>query len=215
MASPLVSSPEIPTLGKLLERLGGIPADRVRYFPLPGTANVDDVVSIYDREGRLCELLEGVLVEKAMGWHESFIGLAIAAALRAFVSPRRLGYVNGEAGMVQLVADLVRGPDVSFVSRARLPNGLPDDPVPLLVPDLAVEVLSRSNTKKEMDRKLSDYLAAGVRLVWYVDIRTRTVAVYTSLAEPIVLSAHQALDGGDVLPGFALPLGPLFAELDD
>jgi Uma2 family endonuclease len=215
MATQLASSPEIPTLGALLTRLGDVPADRVRYYPLPGTASVGDVVQIYDREGRLCELIEGVLVEKAMGWHESFIALAIASALRAFVTPRRLGYVNGEAGMVQLVADLVRGPDVSFVSRGRLPNGLPDDPIPLLVPDLAVEVLSRSNTKKEMDRKLHDYFAAGVRLAWYVDIRTRTVSVYTSAGEPTVLSPTEVLDGGNVLPGFTLPLGPLFAELDD
>jgi Uma2 family endonuclease len=215
MANLLVSSPEIPTLGKLLDRLGGISADRVRYFPLPGTATVADVAEIHDREGRTCELIDGVLVEKQMGWNESMIAGAIISALRAFVMPRKLGYVTGEAGTTQIVLDLVRIPDVAFVSRARLPHGLPREPVPLLVPDLAVEVLSLSNTPREMDRKRREYFESGVRLCWCVDIRTRTVAVYTSPGDPQVFTEQQTLNGGDVLPEFILPLASLFAELDD
>jgi Uma2 family endonuclease len=91
---------------------------------------------------------------------------------------------------------------------------LPQGPVPLLVPDLAVELLSASNTPGEMERKRREYFDAGVRLVWCVDIKTRTVAVYTSPGNPQVFSEQQVLDGADVLPGFTLPLGPLFAELD-
>jgi len=67
MATTLASSPEIRTLGNLLEHLGGVSADRVRYFPLPGTATVEDVAEIHDREGRTCELIDGVLVQKRMG----------------------------------------------------------------------------------------------------------------------------------------------------
>ena len=75
----------------------------------------------------------------------------------------------GEGGTIQLDIDLVRIPDVSFVSWERVPGGeIPDEPVPLLVPDLAVEVISRSNTPKEMDEKLQEYFEKGVRLVWYV-----------------------------------------------
>ena len=107
MASLLTSSPEIPTLDDLLKRLGGVPADRVRYYPLPGTATVADVIEIHERERRLCELVDGVLVEKAMGWKESLIAGAILSALRAFVVPRRLGYVTGDAGMMQIFPDLV------------------------------------------------------------------------------------------------------------
>jgi len=214
MCTPLVSSPEIPTLGKLLDRLGGISADRVRYFPLPGTATVADVAEIHDREGRTCELIDGALVQKATGFYESMIAGAIASALRAFVVPRKLGYVTGEAGTTQILLNLVRVPDVAFVSRDRLPHGLPREPVPLLVPDLAVEVLSVSNTPREMDRKRSEYFEAGVRLCWCVDIRARTVAVYTSPENPQIFTEQQTLDGGDVLPGFTLPLAPLFAELD-
>jgi Uma2 family endonuclease len=214
MSTLLVSSPEIPTLGALLEKLGGVSADRVRYFPLPGTATVDDVEAIHAREKITCELIDGVLVEKRMGWHESMIALAIASALRGFVSPRKLGYVTGEAGTTQIKPNLVRVPDVGFVSREKLKGGIPQEPVPLLVPDLAVEVLSQSNTAREMDRKRREYFEAGVRLVWCVDIRTRTVAVYTSPEKPRIFTDLQTLDGGDVLPGFELPLEPLFAELD-
>ena len=92
---------------------------------------------------------------------------------------------------------------------------MPEEPVPLLVPDLAVEVLSRSNTPKEMNLKRQQYFAAGVVLVWCVDIEARTVAVYSSSDDPKMLPEQEILDGGSVLPGFSLPLVALFAELDD
>jgi glycerate kinase len=120
LSTLLISSPEIPTLGDLLDRLGGIPADRVRLYPLPGTATVADVIEIHAREKRLCELVDGVLVEKPLGWKESLFAGAIASAIRAFVRPRKIGFVTGEAGMMQVEPDLVRMPDVAFVSVERL-----------------------------------------------------------------------------------------------
>jgi len=143
------------------------------------------------------------------------IAIAIASALRAFVMPRKLGYVTGADGTTQIIPNLVRVPDVGFFSRHRFKDGIPPEPVPLLVPDLAVEVLSASNTPGEMERKRREYFDAGVRLVWCVDIKARTVTVYTSPENPQIVTEQQSLDGGDVLPGFALPLAPLFAELDD
>src|SRR5206468_1626606 len=76
-------------------------------------------------------------------------------------------------------------------------------------PDLAVEVLSKGNTRAEMDRKLREYFAAGVRLVWLIDPKTRTARVHTSPEEMTRLGEGDTLDGGDVLPGFALPLRDL------
>ena len=81
-----------------------------------------------------------------------------------------------------------------------------------MAPDLAVEVISRDNTREEMDRKLSDYFAAGVRLVWYVYPATREVRVYASPEKYVTLGAQDTLDGGDVLPGFQLPLATFFAQ---
>jgi Uma2 family endonuclease len=109
----------------------------------------------------------------------------------------------------------VRIPDLAFVSWARLPGGrVPDDPVPMLAPDLAVEVLSEGNTPREMERKRGEYFRSGVRLVWMVDIDARSVDVYTTPADPTTLSGEQSLDGGDVLPGFSFPLRDLFIDLD-
>jgi Uma2 family endonuclease len=83
-----------------------------------------------------------------------------------------------------------------------------------VAPDLAVEVLSPSNTVQEMDRKLRDYFAAGVRLVWYVDPVARTIQVFTAVDQVALLREDDTLTGDPVVPGFALPLRNLFAELE-
>jgi Uma2 family endonuclease len=80
--------------------------------------------------------------------------------------------------------------------------------------DLVVEVLSKKHTRKEMARKLEEYFRAGVRLVWYVDPRNRTVQVYTAPDRSILLRGDQTLDGGDVLPGFTLSTRHWFAEAE-
>ena len=179
----------------------------------PGTATEADVERIHAKEKRLYELIDGVLVEKGMGYPESLLAVAIAAALRNWVVARRLGLVSGADGMMRLFPGLVRIPDVAFVSRERLPGGrVPEEPIPSIAPDLAVEVLSESNTKREMARKCNEYFDAGVRLVWIVDPKTSTVAVFTGPEEFKVLNQDQTLDGGEVLPGFTLSLRELFAD---
>ncbi len=200
-------------LADILRRLGDVPTSRIRFQPYP--ASEEDVLAVRDKERRLCELVDGLLVEKAMGYHESFLALQLAFFLDAFVAPKKLGLIAGEAGMLKLSSGLVRIPDVSFISWARVPGGkVPKEPIPQLAPDLAVEVLSKSNTVAEMKRKLKDYFKAGVSLVWIIDPETRTVAVHTSPKTIVPLSESDTLDGGDVLPGFTLALRDLFALLD-
>ena len=107
----------------------------------------------------------------------------------------------------------MRIPDVSFVSWDRLPQRrVPRQPIPDLVPDLAVEVLSEGNTPREMEQKLQEYFTAGVRLVWYVDPVLQEVHVYTAPDQREVLTADHTPHGGEVLPGFTLPARQLFAE---
>lgn len=205
----------IKTLADLLEQLGGIAPERVRFRPAPGTATEEDVLAIDDHEDRLCELVDGVLVEKAMGLRESVLAGVLIEILRRFVRPRNLGLVTGEAGTMRLRAGLVRMPDVAFISWSRLPNRrVPTAPIPDVAPDLAVAVLSAGNTPGEMARKRQEYFAAGVQSVWQVDPHTRTVEVFTAPDQSTVLHEAQTLEGGTVLPGFALPLHELFAELD-
>lgn len=204
--------PPVRTVGELLRRLGDIPPDRVRFNPIPGTATIDDLLR---SENRGCELVEGTLVEKPMGWEESFLGAWVVTMLNNFVLPRNLGAVTGEQGLVELPDGPVRGPDVAFTSWDRMAGRRrPEDPIPELAPDLVVEVLSRGNTLGEMSRKRKEYFKAGVRLVWEIDPRARTVRVYTSETTFTDLTVADTLDATPVLPGFTLPLADLFAQLD-
>ena len=210
------SAPQKPprkvwTVADLYRRFGPIPFDRIRQDPPPGLGTVDDVNRLNDHEDRLYELVDGILVRKTMGLEESYIAVKIGTLLNNFVDSRRLGLVAGEGGTIQLDINLVRIPDVSFFSWERIPGGeFPKEPIPLLVPDLAVEVISRSNTRKEMDEKLQEYFEKGVRLVWYVRPRSRVVDVYTAPDRFTRLTASMRLDGGDVLPGFSVQVSELF-----
>jgi Uma2 family endonuclease len=111
-----------------------------------------------------------------------------------------------------MTAGRVRLPDVAFIARERLPGGfLPRQAIPDLAPDLAVEVLSESDTPAEIDQKLREYFESGTRLAWVVDPRARTAAVYHAPGDPaFVLDEAGRLDGEGVLPGFTLPVADLF-----
>lgn len=209
--------PAFETLDDLLDSLGGISPKRVRMKPPPGRATENDVIRIRERERRLFELVDGTLVEKVMGAPESSVAGVLMQVLRNHSDAHGgLGVALGESGMLKLLGGLVRIPDICFILRSRLPNGkLPHDPVPDLVPDLAVEVLSRGNTRREMERKLKEYFLAGVRLVWFIDPRSRTARVFTSPDDSTELGPAGTLDGGDVLPGFRVRVARLFAELED
>ena len=212
---PTVADRPLRTLADLLERLGRVPLDRIRFRPPPGTATERDVLEIAARENRLCELVDGVLVEKPVGYGESILAVSMGRMLGNFVAPRNLGHVTGEQGMVRLFPGLVRIPDVAFASWDRFPQRRwTGEPIPDLAPDLVVEVLSESNTAAEMSIKVGEYFSAGARRVWLVDPSSRTVTVFESADDSITLQEQDTLDGGTVLPGFTLSLRELFAELD-
>jgi Uma2 family endonuclease len=208
------------TLGDLLDRLAAfadIPPRRIRLNPWPGNATEADVLALAEAANPVyCELVNGVLVEKTMGIRESSLTRRLVVLLELFIFPRNLGLLFLPDGLLRLFPGRVRGPDISFISWDRLPGRVyPTAPLPDLVPDLVVEVISVSNTPREMQGKRDDYFGAGVRLVWEVDPHARTVAVYTRPDVPdAVLTAADTLPGDPVLPGFTLPLADLFAELD-
>jgi Uma2 family endonuclease len=199
------------TLADFWTHLGDIPPERIRMTPLPGTATEQDVIEAESRTGRICELIDGVLVEKTMGYRESFIASQIIYLIQVFLQTRNLGIVLAPDGTLEILPQQVRIPDVSFISWDHFPDRkLPDEPIPALAPELAIEVLSKGNTEREMQRKLRDYFAAGVRLVWYIDPRTRSAKAYTAEDQFVEVPESGALSGGDVLPGFELPLKELF-----
>ena len=203
------------SLGDLQRYLGDISADRVRLFPLPGTGTAEDANTAQQAGSKLCELVDGVLVEKPMGTLESLLAMEVAFALRIYLEGQPLGVVLGADGLLQLGPQLVRGPDVSFIRWERFPDRkLPSDRVWAVVPDLAVEVLSPGNTAAEMERKVADYLGAGTRLVWIIDPATRTAVVHATndsgITTQTFVGPEGVLDGEDVLPGFRADLSRIF-----
>jgi Uma2 family endonuclease len=199
------------TAAEMQDHLGGIPLPRIRVTPSPGMATERDLLRVLDTEDRICELIDGVLVEKTMGYYESRLAAVLISFLERFLDTHDLGIVLGPDGTLRILTDQIRVPDVAFLSWRHFPNRvLPADPVPALAPDLAVEVLSEGNTEAEMDRKLDDYFEAGVQLVWIIDPESKTAEVFDSRDNHHTLSISDALDGESVLPGFALPLKQLF-----
>ena len=207
--------PSNETLHDLLKRLGGISPKRIRADPPPGTATEKDVVAVHDRTDRLYELVDGVLVEKIMGHLESTLACDLIKWLGYHLDQNDVGFLAGPDGAAQLMPGLVRYPDVSLILWVQLTKR--ERPTELhrsaYAPALAVEILSPGNTKKEMARKIREYFLCGVRIVWGIDPKKRTVTVYTGPDEFVVLEETEILNGGDVLPGFTLPLRKLFAGI--
>ncbi len=194
-----------PTIADVQERLGHIPESRILSFPAPGTATVQDLLDGSITGDRLYELVDGILVEKAMGWQQGFVGMWIGTLLNIYLQQDNLGLVAGSDGMIRFKLDLVRMPDVSFVRWDSVDDtDVIENPAGAFLevpPDLAVEVISPSNTRREMAIKLAEYAKAGVKLVWYVDPERKQT-----------LAAADTLDGGTVLPGFAVPVARIFAS---
>jgi Uma2 family endonuclease len=198
------------TFAELHRQLGEVPLDRIRTNPAPGTATEEDL----QRAGKpICELIDGVLVEKPMGTRESLLGAYMVHLLWSYAEASGLGVVLGEAGFIRVMPGQVRAPDATFIPWSAFPGGeVPEDEAFWSVaPVLVVEVLSPTNTKAEIDRKLRQLFAAGCKLAWVIDPRTRTAKVHTSPSRAKELAADGVLDGGKVLPGFRLPLAELFA----
>jgi Uma2 family endonuclease len=129
------------------------------------------------------------------------------------VNEEHIGQVSAPDGVMKILPGIGRAPDVSFISWKTLPGGKPPPPsekVPAVVPDLVVEVLSTSNTPREMARKRGEYFRAGVKLVWEIDPELRSANVFTGPSTVTPVPANGTLDGGDILPEFTLSLREVF-----
>jgi Uma2 family endonuclease len=201
-------------LYELVERLG-VPLSRILAQPAPGTATEVDLLEAELRYNCLCELVDGVLVEKAVGFRESILAGMLGQVLSNFIVLNNLGVVTGPDGPYRLRPGLVRLPDVAFTSWDRLPDSrIPEEPIPSLAPDLAIEVLSKTNTPAEMKRKRCEYFDSGVQIVWEVEPKHCKVSVFAPEGMVTVRNSSQRLDGGDILPGFVLDVSKLFGVLD-
>ena len=153
------------------------------------------------------ELSRGRLVrEPRPGALHSHIVMELAVLLRDFTRAHDLGMVVVEGGF-RLSADppTVRGPDIAFIAKERLPAFPPAGWWPF-APDLAVEIISPAGRLSDLHEKIFEYFEAGTRAVWVVDTRNRSVTVYNSLTDIAIVRAPAVLTGGMVLPGLKLSL---------
>jgi Uma2 family endonuclease len=164
-------------------------------------------------DGWRVELVRGHVVrEPPTGFEHGGVAFRIGSLLVRFVDEHALGEVVGtEAGFILFdEPPTVRAPDIAFVREDRL--GFDPKRFAPLAPDLAIEILSPSNTMSEIHDKVQDYLDAGSRLVWVVDPASRTVTVYRSRQEIRLLTEDEEIDGADVLPGFRCRVSELFGR---
>lgn len=197
------------SLQDLQTHLGGVPLSRIRLWPPPGAASEED----FSRNPDHCELIDGVLVEKAMGYFQGWIAAELIYFLSKFVREHDLGIVLGDNSPYRLQPKSIREPDISYFGWARFPGRVPPAVNVLpFAPDLAVEIVSDGNTAAEMERKRQEFFAAGTHAFWVVEPVLRTIEVSTTYAAPQLLREGDTLIGGEVLPGFVLPLTELFAR---
>lgn len=206
--------PHFETLQDVLDYLGGVSAERVHLHPWPGTATQKDLLDQrnWGLNGAL-ELVDGILVEKApMGWFESVMASVLAGKLRTYLESNNIGAVSaGRDGYIKLKRRRIRVPDLAFVRWDRTPEGCtPEEPCPALIADLVVEVLSRGNRKKEIERKRTEFFERGTKLFWVVEPRKRIVTVYHSVDVGEELGLDDSVDGEAVLPGFRLSIRTWF-----
>lgn len=182
--------------------------------PSEGILSLEEFEALPEEDAFRLELVRGRVVrEPRPGARHGLLMARLGARLQRHVEESGLGVVCLDFGVV-LPTDPpnVRGPDIGFISKERLaPEGVPEGFL-RGAPDLAVEVVSPSNRASELQEKVLEYLDGGARRVWVVDPRTRTVSVYRSRDEIRLLGAEDDLEGGEVLPGFRLPVAELFRE---
>lgn len=163
-------------------------------------------------DGTRLELIRGRVVrEPPAGFEHGDLGMGIATRLRTFVKERGLGTVVGPDTGFILAEDppTVRAPDAAFVRAGKIEAGRPLGFAPF-APDLAVEIVSPSNTLGEIHEKVLDYLDAGTALVWVVEPRGPRVTTYRSRSEIQILGPGDELDAADVVPGFRIGVRALF-----
>jgi Uma2 family endonuclease len=165
------------------------------------------------KDGCKYEVVAGELRQMSpAGWLHERIVMALGIELGPFVHERGLGDVLGSNALYRLPGGNRRGPDLSFVAAGRLPAPGDGSGVLELAPDLAVEVLSPSDRRRQVLDKVGEYLDAGVRLVWVIDPKARTASVHRSLTQVRQIPEEGALDGEDVVPGFSCPLARIFGK---
>lgn len=168
------------------------------------------------RDGHRYEIVNGKLIDMGnSGAKHGYIAIVLSSALFAVVMAQKLGALFDSSTAFKMKNGNKRSPDISFFAKERL-QSLNDLPTGFLdgSPDLAIEILSPTNTIEEIDSKLAEYFDNGSRLVWVINPNQHYILVYRCAEEPDrLLKSSDYLDGEDVIPGFQLPVADLFQKL--
>ena len=159
------------------------------------------------------ELLKGELIRMSPTGHDhGIVALNIAGPLHQHVKSNNLGAVYAaETGfLIARKPDTVRAPDVAFVNRARIEQAGDIKGYWIGAPDLAVEVVSPSDRVGTIEGKVTEWLEAGTRMIWVASPKLRSIAVYRSLTEIVMLTEKDTLEGGDVVPEFTIAVSEIF-----
>jgi len=164
--------------------------------------------------GHKYELIDGGLVMVPAGFEHEIIGVRLIVALGKFVSDNKLGVVCGPDLGYWMKSGNLRCPDVSFINKKRLqkfkklPRGFLQGS-----PDLAVEILSPSDTIETIHGKITEYFENNTKLAWVINPEDRTVLIYHSPNPDKILTDKDTLNGEEILKGFSFPIAELFAKL--
>jgi Uma2 family endonuclease len=164
------------------------------------------------RDGRKYELIGGEIKVSPAGMYHEMVGMKLALELGIYLKLHVIGLLYGSSvGFILPSGDLL-SPDVSFVSNTRLQGGKVPEGFGKFAPDLAVEIVSPSDSLFDVEAKADLYLTNGTRMVWVINPRSRRATIYRPDARVQVIQEDESLDGAEVLPGFSVVLGEVLGE---
>ena len=171
---------------------------------------IDDMYRM-PKDGRKYELVDGEIVVSPAGMLHAEIVINIVHIIATYLDENRIGKVYGDNMGLIFPNGNLRSPDVSFIRMEKLPEGKSPVTFGEMVPDLAVEVLSPSDSPRHVAQKIGEFLEYGAALVWLVDPQARTVTVYRSLSQTQQFTAGDTISAEPVLPGFGCVISRFFS----
>lgn len=171
----------------------------------------DEELLSLPKDGYKYEYVKGELRMSPAGLEHGEIGIRLASMLLNYVKTSQLGKVYDSSTGYRLPNGNLRSPDVSFVRLERLPEGKSPKGFAHFAPDLAVEILSPSDSMSKINEKIAEYFDNGASLVWIVDPDSQAVTVYSSPTDRRLLQAEDEFTGGNVIPGFRCHVKELFS----